>query len=82
MEKKPNEVVLVKIPLKELIDTLVMIYRDGADYIDIIGVPDEIQDSIGIMVKNEYFADYEHNEQSANEMGKGDISETDLNDLI
>ncbi len=80
MENKPNEVVLVKIPLKHLIDTLVMIYSDGADYVDIVGVPNEMQDSIGIVVRDEYMAKDDGEDNGSQE--EGGVSETDLNDLV
>ena len=49
-----KEVKLQKIPLESLIDILVGLWENGADFIDIIGVPNVDQDSIGIAVKEEY----------------------------
>ena len=49
-----KEVKLQKIPLESLIDILVGLWENGADFIDIIGVPNVDQDSIGIIVKEEY----------------------------
>lgn len=45
---------LRKIPLLELIDILSQTYDRGADYVDIIGVPDNKGDIIQIQVLKEY----------------------------
>lgn len=49
-----NQVTLKKIPLKTLIDVLTRLWGSGADYIDIVGIPNEIQDNIGILVQDDY----------------------------
>ena len=50
------------------------LYNDGADYIDISGVPNVEQDVISISVREEYMnQDEEYN---------GDLSDEDLNQLI
>lgn len=54
MEKK--EIKLRKIPLQAFLDVLVDLYNSGLDYIDIVGIPDEIQDTIGVMFSNEYMS--------------------------
>lgn len=54
MEKK--EIRLRKIPLQAFLDALVDIYNSGVDYIDIVGIPDEIQDTIGIVFSSDYFS--------------------------
>jgi hypothetical protein len=77
MENK--EVALRKIPLKILIEILQDAWEKGADYVDIIGVPDEIQDNIAIAVKEEYM----HSEQGDIEIDPNkDITDEDLNQLI
>ena len=53
---KKKEVILRKIALQKFIETLVNIYNSGADYVDIIGTPDENQDTIGIVVHEEYLS--------------------------
>ena len=50
-----QEITLRKIPLRILIEVLTDAYSKGADYVDIIGTPDELQDSIGIAIKEEYY---------------------------
>jgi len=51
---------LRKIPLKMLLDGLTHLYNAGADYVDIIGKPDDIQDEIGLAVLEEYMTDEEN----------------------
>lgn len=75
MEKKNNKIItLQKIPIKNLMEILSELYNDGADYIDISGVPNVEQDVISIFVREEYMnQDEEYN---------GDLSDEDLNQLI
>ena len=46
--------ILKKIPLLELIDVLSQAYNNGADYIDLIGAPDNKGDVIQVQVLEEY----------------------------
>jgi hypothetical protein len=46
-----------KVGVSAFIDILVELYNKGVDYIDIIGIPDDVQDSIGISFSKEYMAD-------------------------
>ena len=73
-----NEIALRKIPLKILIEILQDAWDRGADYVDIIGVPDEIQDNISIAIKEEYM----HREEDDNIDTDKDITDEDLNQLI
>jgi hypothetical protein len=50
-----QEVTLKKIPLKLFIEVLTDAWNKGADYVDIIGIPDDFQDNIGISIKEEYY---------------------------
>jgi hypothetical protein len=50
------------------------LYNDGADFIDISGMPDEDQDVISIFVREEYM--------NQDEEYDGDLSDDDLNQLI
>ncbi len=45
---------LRKIPLEGFIEVLQDIFDKGADYIDIVGTPNEDQDVISIVIKPEY----------------------------
>lgn len=51
-----KKVVLRKIPLEIFIDVLMEIFEQGVDYVDIIGVPDEIQDTIGVTFSQDYIS--------------------------
>lgn len=46
-----------KVRLKDFMEALEKMYIDGADYVDIIGVSDEYQDTIAVEVRDEYFRD-------------------------
>jgi len=46
-----------KISLRELIDSLIVFYDGGADYIDIVGELGDEQDKIGLAVLPEYIAE-------------------------
>lgn len=50
-----QEITLKKIPLKLFIEVLTDAWNKGADFVDIIGVPDELQDNIGIAIKEDYY---------------------------
>ncbi len=67
-----NELRLKKIPLKPFLEALTDIYNRGVDYVDIIGVPGVEQDSIGIAVKEDYYAPDSEDEE---------LSDEDLNQL-
>ena len=73
-----NEIALRKIPLKILIEILQDAWDRGADYVDIIGIPDEIQDNISIAIKEEYM----HREEDDDIDTDKDITDEDLNQLI
>ena len=85
MENKDSELRLKKIPLKTFLDALMDIYNRGVDFIDIIGMPGEEQDSIGIAIKEEYFSkdDISDEEEEDREIKSSkDLSDEDLNQLI
>lgn len=50
-----QEVTLRKIPLKIFIEVLTDAWNKGADFVDIIGTANELQDNIGIAIKEEYY---------------------------
>jgi hypothetical protein len=49
-----KEVILKKIPLEILMDTLHELYHRGVAYIDIMGIHGEIQDTLGVSFCSEY----------------------------
>ena len=90
MSNNRKKVKLTKVNIISLIDMLKKIYDDGADYIDIEGVPtDGEEDSIKIDVKPEYYtagADQSDPEYMVTEQDYEEefppVSEDDINDLI
>ena len=95
---KKKEVIIRKIALQNFIEKLVSVYNSGADYVDIIGTPDENQDTIGIVVHEEYLSKDEleiefiadEDEEEEEPYTKIDpltgniipLSDEDINDLI
>jgi len=68
---------LSKIYLKDFINVLIDIYYEGADYIDIVGCPDDEQDLVKIEIKKEYLCiadEIEEREKEREEEIKEDIS--------
>lgn len=85
-----NKVILRKIPLEIFINVLVDIYDQGVDYVDIVGVPDEVQDTIGVVFEKEYMTEEAQKaleEMEEEEAPKNNIEinlsdDNDLNQLI
>lgn len=65
-----DKVLLQKIPIKVVIDILLSLKENGANYFDILVSRGEIQDGFGIFVKDEYY-------ESVNKP----LSEEDINNL-
>ena len=59
--EEENVVELKKIPLAGFIAMLEELYDNGADYIDIIGKPDQKQDVISLVVREDYIDPYNNN---------------------
>ena len=82
MENK--EVRFRKISLQLLLDTLTHIWDSGADYVDIIGIQNEDQDVINIVVKEDYMSDEEliedYDDDDDDETPT--LSDEDINNLI
>jgi hypothetical protein len=81
-----KQVRLRKIPLGVLIQALMDVYNTGVDYIDLIGKPDEEQDTIGIAFCEEYMSKEEGEEEETFDDLKEEIkniklSDEDLNQL-
>lgn len=85
-----KKVRLRKVNIVSLIDMLKKIYDDGADYIDIEGVPtDGEEDLIKIDVKPEYYTTLEEEEEPEYMITEQEyeeefppIDDDDINDLI
>ena len=66
-----------------LIDTLTHIWDSGADYVDIIGIQNDEQDVINIVVMEDYMTDEELEEYDEEEQDDDDpLSDEDINNLI
>lgn len=76
-----REVTFKKIPLKILIDILQDAWETGADYVDIIGIADVIQDEIAIVVKEEYITEEDDNEYEVDRSDKN-LTDDELNQLM
>ena len=75
-----------KISLQVLIDTLTHIWDSGADYVDIIGIQNDEQDVINIVVKEDYMSDdieeYEEEDDDEEDSPLPPLSDEDINNLI
>ena len=86
-DNEENKVGLKKIPLGVFIQALMDIYNTGVDYVDILGVPGEEQDTIGIAFCDEYLSkeleDEEETDEEIEEKIKNiNLSDDDLNQLL
>ena len=76
-----KEIILKKIPVEILMDTLHDLYHRGVAYIDIMGIPGEEQDTLGLSFSNEYmrenmnFEDVEHLNQTINLSDEDDLNQ-------
>ena len=71
--KTHNENLLIqKVPLKDLINSLIQVYNEGVIFIDIVGKVGKTQDYIGISVYDEYYRQEEPKE----------LNDEDINQLI
>jgi hypothetical protein len=87
MTKRQNnkEVRFRKINLQFLIETLTHIYDAGADYVDIVGTQDDVQDTINIIVQEEYMSEEPLDEGPLQEDDDDEpqtLSDEDINNLI
>jgi len=73
-----------KISLELLLDTLTHLWDAGADYVDIIGIQNEDQDIINIVVKEDYMSDEEPIEDynDSDDDTPPTLSDEDINNLI
>ena len=71
-----------KIPLKHLIDTLIHLYNSGADYIDIVGVEDKVQDVVTLSVQAEYMNNPSDNVPDNIDFINDKLTDDDINNLM
>ena len=79
-----GKVMFRKIALKQFIDTLVEVYNTGADYIDLVGNNDVEQDTIAIVVIDEYMSDDPDGIEIIDDEEEEDnkLSDDDIKDLL
>ncbi len=85
MENK--EVKIQKIPLDALIETLVSLYNQGIDYIDIAGKPGTDFDSMAIVFTKDYMTEegkknFGEVDELDLEIGPSKLTDDDINQLI
>jgi len=85
MENK--EVKIQKIPLDALIETLVSLYNQGIDYIDIAGKPGTDFDSMAIVFTKDYMTEegkknFGEDDELDLEIGPSKLTDDDINQLI
>jgi hypothetical protein len=54
---KNNNVKIRKVPVEAFLNLLADLFDQGVDYIDIVGILDDNQDSIGIAFSREYMSE-------------------------
>lgn len=62
-----------------LIDALTDVYNLGADYVDIVGVRNDVQDTVTIVVKEEYI-NTDDVDDDDDDLDK--LSDEDINNLL
>jgi hypothetical protein len=82
-----REVKIQKIPLDRLIETLVDLYNQGIDYIDISGVPGIDQDRMAIVFTRDYMTEegkknFGEDYEIDLEIGPSKLTDDDINQLI
>ena len=76
-----QEIILKKIPVEILLDTLHELYHRGVAYIDIMGIAGEVQDTLGVSFTSEYmreninFEDLEDLNQTINLSDEDDLNQ-------
>jgi len=82
-----REVKIQKIPLDRLIETLVNLYNQGIDYIDISGVPGVEFDRMAIVFTKDYMTEegkknFGEEDELDLEIGPSKLTDDDINQLI
>jgi|APGre2960657505_1045072.scaffolds.fasta_scaffold21887_6 hypothetical protein len=84
MEKKGKEVKLLKVPINSLIDILNDLYNQGVDYVDIIGIHNVEQDTLGIRYNQDYLMkpSTSDDETMFPDLFLNSLSDEDINQII
>lgn len=82
---EPKKIKLTKIPLEAFINALEQVWESGANFIDIIAIPNVEQDVIGIAVRDEYMEPLEEEEIDVEDKNNKKIiklTEDDISKLL
>lgn len=82
MEKKGKEVKLLKVPIDSLIEILTDLYNQGVNYIDIIGIHNVEQDTLGICYNENYLTLQSDDEIMSSDLFLNPLSDEDINQII
>lgn len=64
---KNKEICIKKIPLDRFIDVLMNLYNKGLDYIDIQGIPGDVEDKLAISFTNDYMIGEDNDKETVAE---------------
>ena len=73
-----NNLNIEKVRIEELMELLSFVKEQGFDFVDLIGIPGETEQSLGVLTKSYY----KHEEETEIPETNIKLSEINLNDLI
>lgn len=73
-----NKLSIEKVRIEELMELLSFIKEQGFDFVDLIGIPGETEQSLGVLTQSYY----KHEEETEIPETNIKLSEINLNDLI
>ena len=73
-----NNLSIEKVRVEELMELLSFVKEQGFDFVDLIGIPGETEQSLGVITQSYY----KHEEETAIPETNIKLSEINLNDLI
>lgn len=81
-----RELKLQKVPVAKLVAILLNLFEYGVEYIDIIGITDEVEDHVGISFMREYMTEqardkYDELMENTDLFSKINVNPSDDNDL-
>ena len=75
---KKNNLNIEKVRIEELMELLSFVKEQGFDFVDLIGIPGETEQSLGVLTQS----NYKHEEETEIPETNIKLSEINLNDLI
>ena len=73
-----NNLSIEKVRIEELVELLSFVKEQGFDFVDLIGIPGETEQSLGVITQSYY----KHEEETEIPETNIKLSEINLNDLI